>query len=131
MSRALPTSDRVSDNDIPDPNPLPYLFGNNVLVRPFKVVRKTKGGIVLPDSTQDDAEKTIMVGRVLAIGPGAWGEDDPWYKVGDHILFGRLAGRSVLFKSVKLIYFPAKTAIARLDDPWDIDSNFSITNTNY
>ncbi|MEX2013135.1 MAG: co-chaperone GroES, partial [Candidatus Levyibacteriota bacterium] len=44
---------------------------DNVLVRPIEAEVKTASGILLPDS----AKEKPQVGRVMAVGPGAFDED--------------------------------------------------------
>ena len=44
----------TDEEEQPDPDVLPVLPGFHVLVRPISIKTKTKGGIILPDSTKDD-----------------------------------------------------------------------------
>ncbi len=63
-------------------------LSNHLFLEPLEEEKKTKGGIVLPDTAEK--EKPIK-GKVLAIGPGKRGEDgrvQPMsVKVGDIVLF--------------------------------------------
>lgn len=63
-------------------------LSNHLFLEPLDEEKKTKGGIVLPDTAEK--EKPIK-GKVLAVGPGKRGEDgrvQPMsVKVGDVVLF--------------------------------------------
>ena len=51
LGGALKNDMWITEDDAPDPSPLPTLPGFHVLVRPVTVKSVTKGGILLPDST--------------------------------------------------------------------------------
>lgn len=63
-------------------------LSNHVFLEPLEEEKKTKGGIVIPDTAEK--EKPIK-GKVLAVGPGKRndrGEVQPMsVKVGDTVLF--------------------------------------------
>jgi chaperonin GroES len=69
-------------------------LGRAVLLEPFKVERKTKGGIVLPDSVVQRDELAEQKARVVEVGPHAWRGETPWAKVGDLIVFSKWAGHA-------------------------------------
>ena len=54
LGNAIKNDMWITEDEIPDPSPLPELPGYHILVRPISVKGVTKGGIVLPDSTKDD-----------------------------------------------------------------------------
>jgi chaperonin GroES len=68
---------------------------DRVVVRRVEQDQKTAGGIIIPDTAQEKP----MEGEILAVGPGARGEDgkvNPLdVKVGDHVLFGKWSGTEV------------------------------------
>lgn len=70
--------------------------GYRVLVEPDKVEEKTKGGLFLPQTTQDREQQAAIKGTVVAVGEHAWKEDgEPWAKVGDRIIFAKYGGFEV------------------------------------
>jgi len=70
--------------------------GHRILVMPEKVEEKTKGGIYIPNDTQDQEQHASEKGVVVEIGPEAWQLDihkKPWAKIGDKVAFAIRAGR--------------------------------------
>ena len=68
---------------------------DRVVVKRVEEEQKTKGGIIIPDT----AKEKPMQGEVLAVGPGARGEDGKLIpmgvSVGDRVLFGKWSGTEV------------------------------------
>ena len=68
---------------------------DRVVVRRLEEDTKTKGGIIIPDTAQEKP----MQGEVIAVGPGARGEDGKVVPVdikkGDRVLFGKWSGTEV------------------------------------
>ena len=68
---------------------------DRVLVRRVEAEEKTLGGIIIPDT----AKEKPMEGEVVAVGPGARGEDGAVQpldvKAGDRVLFGKWSGTEV------------------------------------
>ena len=68
---------------------------DRVLIRRVDPETKTAGGIIIPDT----ATEKPMEGEVLAVGPGARGEDGKIQplnvKAGDRVLFGKWSGTEV------------------------------------
>ena len=68
---------------------------DRVVVQRIEEEQKTAGGIIIPDTA---AEKP-QTGKVVAVGPGARGEDgkvEPLdVKSGDKVLFGKWSGTEV------------------------------------
>src|SRR5215472_13666232 len=68
---------------------------DRVLIRRIEEEEKTAGGIIIPDT----AKEKPMEGEVIAVGPGARGEDGKLHpldvKAGDRILFGKWSGSEV------------------------------------
>lgn len=69
-------------------------LGNRLLVKRAKA-KTTKGGILLPETSQEKPKE----GEVVAVGPGKTGTDGQkeamTLKVGDKILFSSYAGTEV------------------------------------
>ena len=76
---------------------------DRVVVRRIEGEEKTKGGIIIPDT----AKEKPMEGEVIAVGPGARGEDGKLHpldvKKGDRILFGKWSGTEVKIKGEELL----------------------------
>ena len=76
---------------------------DRVLVRRIEQDEKTAGGIIIPDT----AKEKPMEGEVIAVGPGARGEDGVLHpldvKAGDRILFGKWSGSEVKIDGEELI----------------------------
>ena len=76
---------------------------DRVLVRRLEQEEKTAGGIIIPDT----AKEKPMEGEVIAVGPGARGEDGKLHpldvKAGDRILFGKWSGSEVKIDAEELI----------------------------
>ena len=76
---------------------------DRVVVRRIEQEEKTSGGIIIPDT----AKEKPMEGEVIAVGPGARGEDGKLYpldvKAGDRILFGKWSGSEVKIDGEELI----------------------------
>ena len=73
------------------------------LIRRVDQEAKTTGGIIIPDTAQEKP----MEGDVIAVGPGARGEDGKVQpmdvKAGDRVLFGKWSGTEVKLDGEDLI----------------------------
>src|ERR671936_3084741 len=76
---------------------------DRVVVRRIEAEEKTAGGIIIPDT----AKEKPMEGEVIAVGPGARGEDGKIQpldvKAGDRVLFGKWSGTEVKLEGEELI----------------------------
>jgi chaperonin GroES len=76
---------------------------DRVVIRRVEEEAKTKGGIIIPDT----AKEKPMEGEVIAVGPGARGEDGKIHhldvKAGDRVLFGKWSGTEVKLDGDELI----------------------------
>ena len=76
---------------------------DRVLVRRVKEEDKSKGGIIIPDTAKEKPQE----GEIIAVGPGARGDDGERLKlsvaVGDRILFGKWSGSDVTLDGEDLI----------------------------
>ena len=68
---------------------------DRVVVEPLGEEEKTAGGIIIPDT----AKEKPMQGKVIAVGPGARGEDGKLspmdVKKGNRVLYGKWSGTEV------------------------------------
>ena len=76
---------------------------DRVVVRRLEQEEKTAGGIIIPDT----AKEKPMEGEVIAVGPGARGEDGTLHpldvKAGDRVLFGKWSGTEVKLNGEELM----------------------------
>jgi chaperonin GroES len=74
-----------------------------VVVRRVESEEKTAGGIIIPDTAKEKPQE----GEVIAVGPGARGEDGTLHpldvKAGDRVLFGKWSGTEVKIDGEDLI----------------------------
>ena len=68
------------------------------MVKPLEAEKKSKGGIVLPDTAKEKPQEA----KVVAIGKGKVLENGtiqaPEVKVGDKVLFGKYSGNEITTK---------------------------------
>src|SRR5246127_1961856 len=73
------------------------------LIRRVEPEAKTAGGILIPDTAQEKP----MEGEVIAVGPGARGEDGKLHplvvKAGGRVLFGKWSGTEVRLDGEELM----------------------------
>ena len=76
---------------------------DRVVIRRVEAEEKTSGGIIIPDT----AREKPMEGEVVAVGPGARGEDGKIQpldvKAGDRVLFGKWSGTEVMLDGEELL----------------------------
>ena len=68
---------------------------DRIVIRRLEGDEKTKGGIIIPDTTKEKPQE----GEVVAVGPGARDETGKLQpldvKAGDRVLFGKWSGTEV------------------------------------
>ena len=88
---------------------------DRVLIRRVEAEEKTHGGIIIPDT----AKEKPMEGEVVAVGPGARGEDGKVQaldvKAGDRVLFGKWSGTEVKLDGEELIIMKESDIMGILD----------------
>jgi chaperonin GroES len=76
---------------------------DRVVVRRLEQEEKTAGGIIIPDTAKEKPQE----GEVIAVGPGARGEDGTLHpldvKPGDRVLFGKWSGTEVKIDGEELM----------------------------
>jgi len=123
----------ITDEEYSDtPNVLPELPGFHVLVRPVSVKEKTKGGILIPNSTKEDMSYLTTVGKVIKIGNLAYNDKDkfpkgPWCKEGDYICYAKHAGQKIQYKEIKMILLYDDQVIMKVEDPKYLDPTFNLS----
>ena len=78
-------------------NILPKPVGYRMLIRPWSGEKKTKGGIIITEATQDTIEMTTVVGLVIMMGDLCYKDEKkfpsgPWCKEGQFVIYGQYAG---------------------------------------
>ena len=76
---------------------------DRVVVKRIDSEEKTKGGIIIPDTAKEKPQE----GEVVAVGPGARGDDGKLHaldvKKGDRVLFGKWSGTEVKIDGQELL----------------------------
>jgi len=88
---------------------------DRVVVRRVEAEEKSAGGIIIPDT----AKEKPMEGEVVAVGPGARGEDGKVQpldvKAGDRVLFGKWSGTEIKLDGEDLIIMKESDVMGILD----------------
>ena len=104
---------------------LPQPTGWRLIVLPFKMDEKTKGGIIMNETTLEKQQVASQCGNVLAMGPDAYGDkqrfpDGPWCKVGDWVMFARYAGSRIKIEGGEVRLLNDDEVLATIKNPEDI-----------
>ena len=131
LGGALKNDMWITEDDAPDPSPLPTLPGFHVLVRPVTVKSVTKGGILLPDSTKEDMAYLTTVGQVVAVGNLAYHDMEKfqkgaWCEVDDYVCYGKHAGQKIKYKGIRYILLYDDQIIMKVESPKDLDPTFNL-----
>lgn len=88
---------------------------DRVVVRRVKEEEKTKGGIIIPDNAKEKPQE----GVVVAVGAGAFGDDNERIpldvKKGDRVLFGKWSGTEVKVDGEDLLIMKESDIMGVLD----------------
>ena len=108
---------------------LPKPTGWRMLVLPFKMKEKTKGGVILAEDTLERQQVASQVGLVMAMGPDCYKDkerypDGPWCKVKDWIMFARYAGSRIKIDGGEMRLLNDDEVLATIDSPEDILHEF-------
>ena len=108
---------------------LPKPTGWRLVVLPFKMKEKTKGGIVLSETTLEKQQVASQCGLVLAMGPDCYKDkerypDGPWCKVNDWVMFARYAGSRIKIDGGEIRLLNDDEVLATIDSPEDILHEF-------
>jgi chaperonin GroES len=89
---------------------------DRVVVRRITAEEKTAGGIIIPDTAQEKPQQ----GEVVAVGPGARGDDNELIaldvKAGDRVLFGKWSGTEVKIDGEDLLIMKESDIMGVLED---------------
>ena len=108
---------------------LPQPTGWRLLVLPFKMKEKTKGGLVLAETTLEKQQVASQVGLVMAMGPDCYKDkerypDGPWCKEKDWVMFARYAGSRIKIEGGEMRLLNDDEVLATIDSPEDILHEF-------
>jgi len=108
---------------------LPEPTGYRIMILPFKIKEKTKGGIVIADTAREREQVATVVGLVLKLGSDAY--TDPakfphgaWCKEQDWVVFGRYAGARIPIDGGEIRLLNDDEVLATIDDPESILQTF-------
>jgi chaperonin GroES len=104
---------------------LPIPTGWRILVLPFKMKDKTKGGILVTDDVVERAQVASTCGLVLKVGPDAYGDKErypegPWCKKGTWVVFARYAGSRIKIDGGEVRLLNDDEVLATVENPEDI-----------
>ena len=125
----LPKSDLVGLNKskqiTKESTKLPQPTGWRILVLPFKMGEKTKGGILMGQDTLEKQQVASQCGNVLAMGPDCYQDkrrykQGPWCKVGDWVMFARYAGSRIKIEGGEVRLLNDDEILATIKNPEDI-----------
>ena len=108
---------------------LPKPTGWRMLVLPFRMDEKTKGGVLLGNETLDRQQVASQCGNVLAMGDACYKDKErypngPWCKVGDWVVFARYAGSRIEIEGGEVRLLNEDEVLATVQDPTDILHKF-------
>ena len=108
---------------------LPRPTGWRILVLPFKMGEKTKGGVLLGQETLDRQQVASQCGNVIAMGDSCYKDKErypsgPWCKVGDWVIFARYAGSRIEIEGGEVRLLNEDEVLATVQDPTDILHKF-------
>ena len=99
--------------------------GWRLIVLPFKMDEKTKGGIIMNETTLEKQQVASQCGNVLAMGPQCYSDKErypegPWCKVGDWVIFARYAGSRIQIEGGEIRLLNEDEILATIENPEDI-----------
>jgi chaperonin GroES len=108
---------------------LPKPTGWRLLVLPFKMKEKTKGGLLLAEDTLERQQVASQVGLVMAMGPQCYKDKErypegPWCKEKDWVMFARYAGSRIKIDGGEMRLLNDDEILATIDSPEDILHEF-------
>ena len=106
-------------------NKLPRPTGWRILILPFKMPEKTKGGIFLAQDAIERQQVGSNCGLVLEMGPHCYDDkkrypEGPWCKKGDWVIFAKYAGSRIQIDGGEVRLLNDDEVLAKIDNPEDI-----------
>ena len=108
---------------------LPTPTGWRILVLPFRMNEKSKGGVLFANETIDKQQVASQCGNILAMGPQCYTDKErypegPWCKVGDWVIFARYAGSRIQIEGGEVRLLNEDEILATVQDRTDILHQF-------
>ena len=108
-----------------DTSKLPKPTGWRMLILPFKMKEKTKGGLILADAALERQQVASQCGLVLKMGPDCYKDkeryaDGPWCKEGEWVMFARYAGSRIKIEGGEIRLLNDDEVLATIKNPEDI-----------
>ena len=108
-----------------DSTKLPQPTGWRIIVLPFKMDEKTKGGVLMTESALERQQVGSQCGLVLAMGPQCYTDTEryptgPWCKVNDWVVFARYAGSRIQIEGGEIRLLNDDEILATVKNPEDI-----------
>ena len=108
---------------------LPTPTGYRILVLPYAGPKKTKGGILLSDTTQETIQMTTVCGLVLKMGDLCYQDKDkfpkgPWCQLNEWVIFSRYSGSRFKIDGGEVRVLNDDEVISTIKDPTDILHNY-------
>lgn len=89
---------------------------DRIVVKRIEQDEKTAGGIIIPDTAKEKPQE----GKVVAVGPGARGEDGKIIamdvKANDRVLFGKWSGTEVKIEGEELLIMKESDLFGIIED---------------
>ena len=103
---------------------LPKPTGWRMIVLPFKMPEKSKGGLYFGQETLEKQQVASTCGLVLAQGPHCYDKEKfpegPWCKKGDWVIFARYAGSRIQIDVGEVRILNDDEVLATIANPEDI-----------
>ena len=104
---------------------MPQPTGWRMLVLPFKMNEKTKGGLILAETSLEKQQVASQCGLVLRMGPDCYRDKErypegPWCKEKDWVIFARYAGSRIKIEGREVRMLNDDEILATVDNPEDI-----------
>ena len=103
---------------------LPKPTGWRILVLPFKMKEKTKGGIIMSETTIERQQVASQCGLVISMGDQCYDKErspeGPWCKKGQWVVFARYAGSRIQIDGGEVRLLNDDEILATIENPEDI-----------
>ena len=103
---------------------LPKPTGWRILVLPFKMKEKTKGGIIMSETTIERQQVGSQCGLVISMGDQCYDKErypeGPWCKKGQWVVFARYAGSRIHIDGGEVRLLNDDEILATIENPEDI-----------
>jgi co-chaperonin GroES (HSP10) len=104
---------------------VPQPFGSYVIVRPRDLKKYSEGkhgaSIIIARANEERDRGAVTDGVVVAIGPLAFKDDmnpsgEPWYQIGDRVVFVKYGGKFITYDDELYIVFHYEDIMCRVED---------------